>query len=364
MSEKNKLVFSLFRDKPKGEINIPALGIENSKIPAKPGEQFDTHLFLPEGEGRKGEGGLRTKGFFKFSYKLVDGAWHICNFDGHPVMPAPTNIQGQIEEYVESIDQGIDSSRQKITELPLITVITVVLNKEKFLEETIQSVIAQTYPNVEYLIIDGGSTDGTLDIIRRYEEYIDYWVSEKDGGIYDAMNKGINVASGEWINFMNGGDSFFQEKVLEKVFTNHWKDVDVIYGNHQVVYPGRRRIVKAGEIKHIWKGSQFCHQSAFVRKKAYKVYGFNTSRDIAADFEFFYTLYKKNMNFKYIDLVIANYPAGGLSDVRRIKTLLEWWSVVGKNGNTNLYYTVRIITELLKLWLKTTMRKMKSLFRV
>ena len=145
---------------------------EKPEIINTPEDKFETVLFLPEGENRKGEGGLRTKGYFKKSYE----------------------------------------------DKPLISIITVVFNGEKYLEETIQSVINQTYSNVEYIIIDGGSSDGTLDIIKKYEERIDYWVSEKDKGIYDAMNKGIDVASGEWINFMNAGDGFYADDVLDKIF--------------------------------------------------------------------------------------------------------------------------------------------------
>ena len=116
---------------------------------------------------------------------------------------------------------------------PLISIITVVFNCEKYLEETIKSVINQTYDNIEYIIIDGGSSDGTLDIIKKYEDKITYWVSEKDGGIYDAMNKGIELSHGEWINFMNGGDIFFNKTVIEDVFlSNNFKNIDIVYYNH------------------------------------------------------------------------------------------------------------------------------------
>ena len=114
-------------------------------------------LFPEEGEGRQGEGGLRSKGYFKKN--------------GEKTL--------------------------------LVTVVTVVFNDAEHIEETINSVINQTYDNVEYLVIDGGSTDGTLDILGKYDDQIDYWVSESDKGIYDAMNKGIDLATGEWLNFMN-----------------------------------------------------------------------------------------------------------------------------------------------------------------
>ncbi|MCI5136399.1 MAG: glycosyltransferase [Candidatus Electrothrix sp. AW2] len=142
---------------------------ERPVIEEPPAAAFKTVLFLPVGEGRQGEGGLRTQGYFKRSLPDKDK--------------------------------------------PLITVITVVFNGVQRLEETILSVIGQTYDNVEYIIIDGGSTDGTLDIIRKYEHAIDYWVSEKDRGIYDAMNKGIDLTTGEWMNFMNAGDSFFSKNI-------------------------------------------------------------------------------------------------------------------------------------------------------
>ena len=110
-------------------------------------------------------------------------------------------------------------------EYPLITVVTVVFNGEATLEQTIQSVVNQTYDNVEYIIVDGGSKDRTLDIIKKYEDRIDYWQSEPDKGIYDAMNKGIELANGDWINFMNSGDSFYNECVIKNIYYGPYKMV-------------------------------------------------------------------------------------------------------------------------------------------
>ena len=125
------------------------------------------------------------------------------------------------------------SSKEK----PLISIITVVLNGEKQLDRTIQSVLYQTYNNIEYIIIDGGSTDRTIDIISKYKKTIDYWACEKDDGLYDAMNKGIDIATGEWINFMNAGDEFYSYSVLTNIFDNqNHQETEIIYGNHEIIY--------------------------------------------------------------------------------------------------------------------------------
>ena len=246
------------REELKFKINNPAFKIQNSKLIGKPEDKFETMLFLPEGEGRKGEGGLRTKGYFKFSYVWCGdsdgdcvgdsgngskGGWWIADYEENPLVPAPEEIQEKISQYINSLSSNAQSSGavdtystsqinvrvncdgtgnistfkdhnspftnhySLLNKLPLITVITVVYNGEKYLEETIQSVINQTYPNVEYIIIDGGSTDGTLDIIKKYEDRIDYWVSEKDKGLYDAMNKGWSLIDGDSrILFLVAGD--------------------------------------------------------------------------------------------------------------------------------------------------------------
>ncbi|MFM2379231.1 MAG: hypothetical protein RLZZ143_1809 [Cyanobacteriota bacterium] len=149
-----------------------------------PSSKVQSVLFLPPNPERRGEGGLRTKGYFKHSY-------------------------GETSELSE-----------KFT-VPLVTIITVVFNGEKHLEQTIQSIISQTYDNVEYIIIDGGSTDGTVDIIRKYEEVIDYWVSEPDAGISDAMNKGISLATGILINHLHAGDKFAADTTLSSVVSSY-----------------------------------------------------------------------------------------------------------------------------------------------
>jgi len=269
---------------------------EKPEIINNPEDKFETVLFLPMSEGRKGEGGLRTKGYFKKSYD----------------------------------------------DKPLISIITVVYNGDKYLEETIKSVINQTYDNVEYIIIDGGSTDGTVDIIKKYEQAIDYWVSERDRGIYDAMNKGIDTATGEWINFMNAGDRFYEDCVLEKVFAgNDHKAVDIVYGDYEVNYGNFCRIVKTQQLEQFWKGMRFSHQSTFMRVAFHKQQKYTLTYNIAGDFEFFYNAFYGGKVFKNMDIIISSMSVGGLSDGNRFKAISQNHKIVNTRNfviKHNLYY--------------------------
>jgi glycosyltransferase involved in cell wall biosynthesis len=274
------------KEESKYKINIPELKIKDSKFIPNPGDKFETMLFLPPNPHRKAEGGLRTKGFFKFSYKLVDDVWYICDLEGNPAIPAPEDLQNKIRLYVSS-------QSSPITYLPLITVITVVLNGEKTLEETIKSVISQTYPNVEYIIIDGGSTDGTLDIIKKYEDYIDYWVSEPDKGIYDAMNKGIIISFGEWLNMLNSGDLYYNSIVIENIYTKEI-DTDVygIAGSWVCDYEGNIFLYHPNPYKVLEKpGWYINHQAFFYRKITHKILGlYSTDYRTGSDYEYYFRL--------------------------------------------------------------------------
>lgn len=210
------------------------------------------------------------------------------------------------------------------TDRPLITIVTVVFNGELYIENTILSVINQTYDNVEYIIIDGRSTDRTLDIIGKYENLINRLVSEPDHGIYDAMNKAIGLATGQWINFMNCGDSFYDNDVIRSIFSRNTINYDVIYGDTRFVYDdGTKRIFAAKNLDDFWQGLRFYHQSVFVKTTLAKCQKFNMNYKIAADFNFLFNLYQNRHNFFDAKIIIANMSIGGQSYNQRVLAFQE-----------------------------------------
>ncbi|WP_294629425.1 glycosyltransferase family 2 protein [uncultured Bacteroides sp.] len=188
---------------------------------------------------------------------------------------------------------------------PIISVITICYNAIANIEETMLSVLNQQYDKVEYIVIDGGSKDGTLDIIKKYTNRLAYWTSEPDQGIYDAMNKGIAKATGEWINFMNAGDIFIDEEVLNRSFANSYKDdVDILYGDVVYQYKFGKRLVKAGNIEQIMNHMVFSHQSTFVRRILIQK-GFDIKWKLAADYNLLLGYYWEGRKYKHIDVAIA-----------------------------------------------------------
>jgi len=173
------------------------------------------------------EGGLRKKGYFNFSYKIVNNigknsnfqTWYLCDRNGKELFNIRHSIE--IEKIAEHFKNGAN-----ISTVPLVSIVTPVFNGEKYLEETIISVLNQTYPNIEYIIIDGGSTDGTLDIIRKYENYISYWVSEADDGMYDAINKGFHFSNGQFLAWLNS-DDFYNIGAVECVVDAFKSNINV-----------------------------------------------------------------------------------------------------------------------------------------
>lgn len=197
----------------------------------------------------------------------------------------------------------------------MISIITVAYNAKDEIEKTIKSVLEQSYNNIEYIIIDGGSTDGTLEIIKKYEEKIDYWISEPDKGIYDAMNKGIRHAHGLWMNFLNAGDTYANNDVLVKMFSNNNDNTTLVYGDiFAIKENGEPLYVKAIELKDknsIKKGMKVCHQAIFYHKKIMEDYDSNLK--LKSEWKhLIHMTQKKNFKAKKFDFPVVNYSIGGL----------------------------------------------------
>jgi glycosyltransferase involved in cell wall biosynthesis len=224
----------------------------------------------------------------------------------------------------------------KTNKHPKVSVITVSFNAVKEIEKTILSVLNQTYDNIEYIIIDGGSTDGTVDIIKKYADRIAYWVSEPDVGIYFGMNKGIKVATGEWINFMNAGDYFCDSDVLSKMFCDEFIDnIGCLFGNSEEYREGNLYSVKPSPFfkskkKHFGKG--ICHQCMFFRTYLLKQHPYNLSFPIAADFETAYWIYRESKKeFLYKDIDVAFYDITGYSNQHAGEAYFEEERIIKQN---------------------------------
>lgn len=195
--------------------------------------------------------------------------------------------------------------------LPVVTVVTVVYNGVRDIEHTILSVLDQTYPNIEYLVIDGGSSDGTVDIIKKYNEKIAYWISESDGGIYFAMNKAIEKATGEWIHFRNCGDYFYNNLSVSSIFI-HPIDmtVQVLHGDCQFLTLSGCFNRKPSVLTISYKKCMpVFHPSTFVRTSLMKKMDFNTKYKSSADYEFFFKCLELDYKFEYRPVLISIYNA-------------------------------------------------------
>lgn len=196
-----------------------------------------------------------------------------------------------------------------------ISIITVVYNSVNTIEQTIHSVINQCCTDIEYIIIDGGSNDGTLDIIRKYENRLSFWCSEHDSGIYNAMNKGLTHASGDVIGIINSDDWYGEDalKIVKKCFED--KDIDVLYGDlltHS--NDGQIGVFDRSSLTSVWRQMPFGHPTVFIKKAAYSNWGnFNEKYRIVADYELILRFYLKKAKFGYVNRYLANFREGGIS---------------------------------------------------
>jgi glycosyltransferase involved in cell wall biosynthesis len=201
-------------------------------------------------------------------------------------------------------------------ELPLVSVVTVVRNRVSQIERTIQGVLEQTYPHVEYIIIDGGSTDGTVDVIRQYEDRIDYWVSEPDTGIYDAMNKAIEIVGdpNAYVMFANADDCLYTPFALERLVAGG-RRADVVYGR-MVFTDGDASAIQGREVTlSDLAGETVCHPATLTRRSVFDVVGrFDTSYRIAADYDFVVRCFAHPVTTRYVPEIVSRVEMGGVSD--------------------------------------------------
>jgi glycosyltransferase involved in cell wall biosynthesis len=193
-----------------------------------------------------------------------------------------------------------------------LSIITVNFNDAEGLERTIKSVLSQSFHDFEFIIIDGGSTDDSVNIIKKYESHIDYWVSEHDGGIYPGMNKGLRQAKGEYLNFMNGGDCFHSEDVLEKIFALE-TNADIITGAH--AENGIRNIGEGGvTMLDLYKWA-IDHQASFIRREVALRHPYDEKYRIVSDWKFFIeALIFDNCSFYYTDTIVVDVDMTGISN--------------------------------------------------
>lgn len=219
---------------------------------------------------------------------------------------------------------------------PVISIITVVFNSESLIEKTIRSIINQTYPNIEYIVIDGASIDGTIDKIEKYRKHIAVFISEPDKGIYDAMNKGIKCSKGHFVMFINSGDMLYDKSTLENVFALHEPKNRIYYGHTMIIDKNGRQIgerrlrpLKKTHWTDLINGMLICHQSIIVSRKIAPLY--DTKYRYSADYNWVLAVMKKAGN-KVVNTncYLSQFLDGGQSKKTILRSLYERFIIMEK----------------------------------
>ena len=226
------------------------------------------------------------------------------------------------------------------TNKSLISIITVCLNSDRYIEDAIKSVINQTYNNIEYIIVDGGSTDGTLDIIRKYESAIDYWKSESDRGIYDAMNKGVSLATGDIVGILNSDDWYHPqavEQIVKALRENPQADViygDLLYVRQEGDFLKKedcdiegKYMTRKGSHENMLEKWALYHPACFVKKENYSEHRFNPDLRLSGDYYFMLSLYRAGKKFCYIAQPVVYYRPVGISSKFHYRYVLEHFHI-------------------------------------
>ncbi|MEY3678354.1 MAG: hypothetical protein RI924_495 [Bacteroidota bacterium] len=242
---------------------------------------------------------------------------------------------------------------------PKLSIITIVYNNVRDIERTVCSVLNQTYGNVEYVVIDGASTDGTLDILKKYESRLSKLITEKDKGIYDAMNKGLAIASGDYVLFMNSGDELYAPDTLEKVFSTA-VDADIYYGETEMYDEnwqslGRRRHQVPAEFT--WKsfrlGMSVSHQAIYIKRALTEPY--DLRYQLSADIDWVIKAAKKAQKIVNVNAYVAKYLVGGMSKKRHRQSLVERFQIFSKHYGLlpNVINHLIISLNLISYYLRT-----------
>ncbi len=236
------------------------------------------------------------------------------------------------------------------------SIITINYNNKEGLEKTIKSIISQTFKNYEYIVIDGGSTDGSVDIINKYKEHIDYWMSEEDKGIYNAMNKGIMKAHGKYLNFMNSGDRFHNSNTLQYVDYEITED-DIVTGSfydheNSVIH----KIYSMDVTLLTLLKETFNHQSTFYKRELFENRLYDENLNILSDTKFnMQSIIFDNCSVKILDLIIADYDFNGISGQNKDLVEREWQKVLHE------LYPQRILKDYEKMYTEYEMPIIKLL---
>ena len=238
---------------------------------------------------------------------------------------------------------------------PKITIVTVCRNVIADLQRTAASVRRQTYSDYEYVIVDGNSTDGTVEWLTTQQDLI--WQSEPDNGIYDAMNKGARAANGEWIIFMNAGDTFYDSDVLQHVAPFLQSEYGLVYGDISKERKGRE-IIKHAQLPHNSHRMFFCHQALFTRTALLQECPFDTTHKMSADFKFVKQMYQQAIPMRYVPIVIARFDTHGVSNTRRVEGLEDNIAVI-REVDTNRWERMWFIFRLRFTILWTRLRHIR-----
>jgi glycosyltransferase involved in cell wall biosynthesis len=218
---------------------------------------------------------------------------------------------------------------------PKLSVITIVYNNVRHIERTMLSVINQTYTNIEYILVDGFSTDGTLEIVQQFTSKIETLISEKDKGIYDAMNKGLAAATGDYVIFMNSGDEFYAPDTVEKVFATA-EDADIYYGETEMIDEagkslGQRRHKAPRQFtwRHFKYGMSISHQAIYIKRSLTQPY--DMQYQLSADIDWILQAAKKASKIVNVHQYVAKYLVGGMSKQKHRQSLAERFAIMRKH---------------------------------